>query len=93
MEKVIDTVFTVAVHTDGTFAVQLEQPKEPLEAQRVATTYDVMQTSRAIVQEIDSQILVDRILSGLVTLLTPPTDSVPDRVKEKLKERNIHPEE
>ncbi len=92
MEKVIETVFTVVVHTDGTFAVQLEQPEAPFEVQKIATTYDVFQTCQAITKEIDSQILVDRILGGLVTLLTPPTDSVPDRVKEKLKERNIQPE-
>ena len=93
MEKEIETVFVVAVHTDGTFSANLEQLAEPLPVKRTATTYDVFQTSQQIVKEIESQILVDRIVNAVAgTLLPTPDQSIPDALKEKLAERGIQPE-
>lgn len=91
MEKEVETSFLVNVHTDGTFSVNLEP--ETTEAKRLATTYDVFQTSQQIVKEIESQILVDRVVNAISSILMPPAEqSVPDTLKEKLAERGIQPE-
>ncbi len=93
MEKEIETVFVVAVHTDGTFSANLEQLPEPIQVKRPATTFDVFQTSQQIVKEIESQILVERIVNAVSASLLPPAEqSIPDAVKEKLAERGIQPE-
>lgn len=92
MEKEIETVFVVAVHTDGTFSAQLEQLAEPLPVKRIATTYDVFQTSQQIVKEIESQILVERIVNAVANALVPAEQDIPDAIKEKLAERGIQPE-
>ena len=89
MEKQIETAFTVVVHTDGTFAVNLKQTGEVIEVQREASSYDVFITLQAIIKELETQMLVDRI----VTALNPETTTVPDSIKEKLKERGITPQE
>lgn len=88
MEKQVDVAFLVLAHTDGTFAVKLEDLTTPVEAARVATTGDVFGISQQIVKEIEQQLLVSRIVEALM----PPVQSVPDTIKEKLEERGIKPE-
>ena len=88
MEKQVDVAFLVLAHTDGTFAVKLEDLTAPVEAARVATTGDVFGISQQIVKEIEQQLLVSRIVEALM----PPVQSVPDTIKEKLEERGIKPE-
>lgn len=89
MEKQVDVAFLVLAHTDGTFAVKLEDLTTPVEAARVAGTGDVFGISQQIVKEIEQQLLVSRIVEAL----TPPqVQSVPDAIKEKLAERGIKAE-
>lgn len=92
-EKEIDTVFVVSVFTDGTFSANLEQPDEPIPVKRTATVYDVLSISQALVKEIESSQLTDRIVLSLLQVLqaaAPPTAA--DTVKDALKERGIDPE-
>jgi hypothetical protein len=89
MEKEIETAFVVVCNTDGTFSVSLEQTGEIIPVKRQATTFDVYTTLQAIVKEIDTQMLIER----LVTALNPVSPTIPDVVKEKLKERGITPQE
>ena len=88
MEKQVDVAFLVLAHTDGTFAVKLEDLTTPVEAARVANTGDVFGISQQIVKEIEQQLLVSRIVEAL----NPPVQSVPDVIKEKLAERGIQAE-
>lgn len=88
MEKQIDVAFLVLAHTDGTFAVKLEDLTAPVETNRLANTGDVFGISQQIVKEIEQQLLVSRIVEALV----PPVQNVPNAIKEKLEERGIKPE-
>ena len=89
-EKENETFFTVVLHTDGTLSVALDNPESPIIAKREATNADVFAISKQIVQELEQSQLVDRIVSTLVALLTPPPqETVSDKVKSKLKERGI----
>ena len=97
MEKEIDTAFLVNLHTDGTFSVSMELDESVAKVARVANTSDVYQTSQQIVKEIDSQLLVDRIVNTFMAasaaaVAAQTEQSVPEAVKEKLKERGIKPE-
>lgn len=89
-EKENETFFTVVLHTDGTLSVALDNPETPLVAKREATNADVFAISKQIVQELEQSQLVERIVGTLISVLTPPPqDTVPDKVKSKLKERGI----
>jgi hypothetical protein len=93
-EKEIETLFLVAVNTDGTFTAMLEHPETLPEFQRPATSFDVYQTSQQIVKEIDSQILVERLAGAMAALFMPPQEpTVAEKVSEKLKERKVKPED
>ena len=92
-DKEIETFFTVVLHTDGTLSVALDNAEKPIEAKREATNADVFNISKQIVQELEQAQLVERIVGTLVSVLTPPVqESVPDKVKNKLKERGIDAE-
>jgi Pyruvate/2-oxoacid:ferredoxin oxidoreductase gamma subunit len=97
MEKEIDTSFLVNLHTDGTFSVNLELDENLVKVSRVANTSDVYQTAQQIVKEIDSQLLVDRIVNTFMAASAAAAtatveQTVPEVVKEKLAERGIKPE-
>lgn len=93
-EKEIETAFTVVIHTDGTFVANLEQLEGPVEVKRAATVQDLVTVSTQLRKEIEEQQLVTRIANTIIAMLQPPAEpTVPDKVKEKLKERNITPEE
>ena len=91
-EKEIEFAFIVSQYTDGTFAAHLELPTEPLVAKRLATGVDVLQMSQTLVKEIETQTLTERIVGTLLQMLQPPVEepTVPEAVKEKLKERGIN---
>jgi hypothetical protein len=88
----VQTYFLVAVNEDGSFTTYTELPEEPLEKVATATNYDVYQSCKQIAQEFDTQLLVERITRAVVGSLAPKQETVPDRVKEALKKRNIEPE-
>jgi hypothetical protein len=89
----VETYFFITVNEDGTLTSYTEVPKELPEQKRVATNWDVYLTAKQIVEEFDRQVLVDRVVQGIVGALVPastPTSS--DKVKDALKERGIDPE-
>jgi Pyruvate/2-oxoacid:ferredoxin oxidoreductase gamma subunit len=97
MEKEIETSFLVNVHTDGTFSVNMELDESVVKVARTANTSDVYQTAQQIVKEIDSQLLVDRIVNTFMAasaaaISAQEAPSVSETVKEKLAERGIKPE-
>jgi hypothetical protein len=91
--KVVETVYTVTIFTDGTFSAALEQPEAPVEVQRTATVYDVLSISQALAKEIEHSQLTDRIIMSLVQVLQAMAPQTPaETVKDALKERGIDPE-
>lgn len=88
----VETFFLITVNDDGTLTSQTELPSEPIEANRVATNWDVYATAKQIVEEFDRQLFVDRVVSGVVASLTQPAPAPSTKVKDALKERGIDPE-
>lgn len=88
----IETFFITAINTDGSISTLTEFPTEPFEFSRTATRFDVYQTSKQIVEEVEQANLVERIVASVTEALTPTVQTVPDRVKEALKNRGIDPE-
>ncbi len=88
----VETYFLITVNEDGTLTSHTEIPAELPETKRQATTWDVYSTAKQIVEEFDRQLLVDRVVVGVVNALNPQVPTVPDAVKEALKERGINPE-
>jgi hypothetical protein len=91
--KEVEAAYVVTIHKDGTFAAHMEQPDEKFVVERAATAYDVLTISQNLVKEIEMGQLTDRIVMSILTVMQgaaqPTTASA---VKEKLKERGIHPE-
>lgn len=88
----IETFFITVVNSDGTISTLTELPTESFEIARIATRFDVYQTSKQIVDEVEQSALVERIVAAMSQTLNPPVQTVPDRVKEALKNRGIDPE-
>jgi hypothetical protein len=88
----VETFFLITVNDDGTLTSQTELPTEAIEAKRVATNWDVYATAKQIVEEFDRQLLIDRVVTGVVAQLTQPTPTPSAKVKDALKERGIDPE-
>lgn len=93
-EKVVETAFLVALHTDGTFTAHLELPEEKIATERQATPADVLTISQNLVKEIESSQLTDRIVGTLMALMSQAAQvaTPADAIKEKLAERGIKPE-
>ena len=88
----VETFFLITVNDDGTLTSQTELPTEPIEAKRTATNWDVYATAKQIVEEFDRQLLIDRVVTGVVAQLTQPAPTPSEKVKDALKERGINPE-
>jgi hypothetical protein len=88
----IETYFLVAVNKDSTLATYAEIPEEGLVRERPANNYDVYQAAKQIVDEFEQTMFANKVAQIVLTNLAPPADSVPDKVKDKLKERGIKPE-
>ena len=76
----IQAAYTVGVRLDGTVFTEVLEPSEVI--QRKATTFDIYQTSRELVSDIESQLLADRVARTVLASLQPK-DNVAE-FKEKL---------
>jgi len=89
----VETFFLVTVTPEGGFITYTKMPDEPIEAARQATTGDVFSISQQIVKEIDQQLLTERIVNAVASVLAPAeTPKVSAKVKSALKDRGIDPE-
>jgi hypothetical protein len=78
--------FTIIAHEDGgvTTVTSTEGVK------RKATTYDIFQACKEIVNDIESLMLADRVTKSVVAALTQdPTDQVKEKLRSALSERGI----
>lgn len=87
-----ETYFLVVINKDGTITTFSEMPEKLPEVERQANNVDVYQTAVQVVDEFNREILTNRIVSALVSVLNPPQETVADKVKDALKKRNIDPE-
>ncbi len=76
----IQAAYTVGIRLDGTVFTEVLEPSEVI--QRRATTFDIYQTSRELVSDIESQLLADRVARTVLANLQPK-DNVAE-FKEKL---------
>jgi len=79
-DNVVQTAYTVGIRLDGTIFTEIIEPSKVV--QRKATTFDIYQTSRELVSDIESQLLADRVARSVVASLQPK-DNVAE-FKEKL---------
>jgi len=79
-DNVVQTAYTVGIRLDGTIFTEIIEPSKVV--QRKATTFDIYQTSRELVSDIESQLLADRVTRSVVASLQPK-DNVAE-FKEKL---------
>lgn len=87
----VDFYFVVAANTNGTFSTYAEAPKDMVSA-RSANTYEMFQTMKEIVKEMENSFLADRIARTIIGALQPKQTNVADIVSEALKERKNNPE-
>jgi len=86
------TYFVVTIKEDGTFELFSEVP-ENLEKKEDATISDIYTVVKQIVQNVEAQMVADRVTASVIAALTPQEQpTVPEKVKEKLKERGIKTE-
>ncbi len=76
----IQAAYTVGIRLDGTVFTEVLEPSEVI--QRRTTTFDIYQTSRELVSDIESQLLADRVARTVLASLQPK-DNVAE-FKEKL---------
>jgi hypothetical protein len=88
----VETYFLVAVNKDSTLATYAELPEEGIGRERPANNYDVYQAAKQIVDEFEQTMFANKVAQIVISSLAPASEPVPDKVKEKLKERGIKPD-
>lgn len=74
--------YTVTVDIEGRISTQVEEADEINKLGRTATTFDIYQTSKELVSDIESHLLADRISRIVVEKLQPKNAA--EEIKEKI---------
>lgn len=79
--------YIVTINSDGSISTESVGLDKGVE--RVASTFDIYQTSKELVSEIEQQLLADRVARRVVTALQPRDESAETRAKilDALNER------
>lgn len=87
--KPISYSFVVTVDSNGFINTQLIEMSD--QVQRKATTFDVFQACKEIASNIEAQVMVDRVVSGVMQALKPldSSEEVRKSVREALSDRGI----
>ena len=83
--------YTVTINEDGSIATEALPVEEG--TLRMATTFDIYQSSKELVFDIESQLLADRISRSVVAQMQP-TDSaaeIKSKIIDALSDRGITP--
>jgi len=88
-DKPVQAAYTVGIKSDGTIFTEILEPNDAI--QRKATNFDIYQTSKELVSNIESQLLSDRIVHAVVKALQPKneTEEIKARVLDALNDRGI----
>jgi hypothetical protein len=85
------SAYVVVLNEDGTLSTTLVKPGSPVffDVVRATTTYDVFTTSKELANEIESQVMADRISKAVVARLIPadPSTEAKARIAEALADR------
>ena len=84
--------FLVEVMLDGAIRIHPSAPGTIEEVTRAATPVEIVATALKLAHDLDQQILIERITDTLMNNLVPPVETVPDQVRDALKERGITPD-
>ena len=74
--------YTVTVDEEGRISTQVEDADEINKLARTATTFDIYQTSKELVSDIESHLLADRIAKIVVDKMQPKNAA--EEIKEKI---------
>ena len=83
--------YIVTINDDGTLATESVEAGEGITRQ--ATTFDIYQTSKELVSEIEQLLLADRIAKSVAQLLQPvdPSAEIKSKIIDALSDRGIKP--
>ena len=88
---VVNAAYVVVINEDGTLSTTLVKPGSPVffDVARATTTYDVFTTSKELANEIESQVMADRISKAVIARLTPadPDAEAKARIAQALADR------
>lgn len=84
-----DFYFIIEVQEDGTIQTHKDMPEDGFEPTKVPNTFDIYKVCREISSDIESQLLADRVIGGVLNVLQAREQTVSDKVAEKLKERGV----
>ena len=83
--------YIVTINEDGTLATESVEVGEGI--LRTATTFDIYQSSKELVSEVEHLLLADRIAKAVVTQLQPvdPSAEIKSKIIDALSDRGIKP--
>ena len=84
--------YTVTINEDGSLSTVSAEPSE--DVTRQATTFDIYQSSKELVSEIEQRLLADRVANAVARLLQPvdPSAEIKSKIIDALSDRGINPE-
>jgi hypothetical protein len=89
----VHAAYVVVINTDGTLSTTLAKPDEPISfsVERAAGVYDVFTSSKQLVDDIEIQLLADRVAKTVISALQPrdPSAEIKGKIKEALSDRGI----
>lgn len=84
-----DFYFIIEVQEDGTIQTHKNMPEDGFEPTKVPNTFDIYKVCREISSDIESQLLADRVIGGVLSVLNQREQTVSDKVAEALKARGV----
>jgi len=83
--------YTVTINEDGSISTSPEEAGE--EVTRRATTFDIYQSSKELVSEIEQLLLADRVAKAVAAHLQPvdATAEIKSKIIDALSDRGINP--
>jgi hypothetical protein len=87
----VHSAYVVVINEDGTLSTTLVKPGNAVffDVVKATTTYDVFTTSKELANEIESQVMADRISKAVIARLTPadPDAEAKARIAQALADR------
>jgi len=87
----VHAAYVVIINPDGSLSTTVVTPAglKQFTVERVATTMDIFQSSKDIVEDLEAQILADRVARRVVAAITPAdeTDEAKARIAQALADR------
>jgi hypothetical protein len=84
-----DFYFIIEVQEDGTIQTHKEMPEDGFEPIKAPNTFDIYKVCREISSDIESQLLADRVIGGVLNVLNAREQSVSEKVADALKARGV----